>query len=267
MQGEPLNGSLLQAQLTGAETQPMTLTGGSAIWLAATRLREAAEDPELAEDNTLGPLLDALLDAAAAMEQQLIDQRTRIDQLECLSITDELTGLLNRRGFHIEIDRALARARRNDERGLLVICDLDQFKSVNDRFGHLAGDFVLRSVGQALRGCTRSSDYLARLGGDEFAVLMTDTQPHRAIRLAHKLSDRINGLVVTWQNIEIPVAASLGAQPYNKDITAARLHALADNAMYECKRGDSASHEVSTLELSRLRSGSFGKHTGLVATK
>ena len=207
----------------------------SPLWHAATRLREAADTARTAEDSALGALLNDLLDAAAAMEQQLMDQRDRIDQLESLSITDELTGLLNRRGFHIEIDRALARARRADERGLLVVCDLDHFKSVNDRFGHLAGDEVLRAVARALVGCTRQSDYLARLGGDEFAVLMTDTQPQRALRLANKLSDRLNGLVVTWQNVEIPVSASLGGHPYSKEITAEHLRILADQAMYRRK--------------------------------
>src|SRR3546814_1418393 len=81
-----------------------------------------------------------------------------------------MTGLLNRRGFGLELSRALARARRQNESGLLVMCDLDNFKAINDTYGHPAGDAILRAVGKALKRNTRESDYVARVGGDEFAV-------------------------------------------------------------------------------------------------
>ena len=237
MPSDTLNAELLSRSASSASAAELCAASPSTLWQAASRLREIADTTATPpHDAPLGALIDELLDAAAVMEQELVDQRARIDQLENLSITDELTGLLNRRGFFLEIDRALARARRSDERGLLVIIDLDQFKAVNDSFGHMAGDEVLRAVAGALLNCTRCSDCLARLGGDEFAVLMTDTQPHRAIRLAHKLSDRINGLLVSWENVEIQVCASLGAHPYNKDITAKHLRTLADRAMYRSKR-------------------------------
>src|SRR3546814_19486078 len=97
------------------------------------------------------PLLDALRTAAAEAEQTLALQRARIRYLESLSVTDEMTGLLNRRGFGLELSRALARARRQNESGLLVMCDLDNFKAINDTYGHPAGDALLRAVGQALK--------------------------------------------------------------------------------------------------------------------
>src|SRR3546814_4310772 len=82
----------------------------------------------------------------------------RSRSLESLSVTDEMTGLLNRRGFGLELSRALARARRQNESGLLVMCDLDNFKAINDTYGHPAGDAILRAVGKALKRNTRESE-------------------------------------------------------------------------------------------------------------
>src|SRR3546814_15652160 len=105
----------------------------------------------------------------------------------------EMTGLLNRRGFGLELSRALARARRQNESGLLVMCDLDNFKAINDTYGHPAGDAILRAVGKALKRNTRESDYVARVGGDEFAVIMTHASLPQSAQLAEKLSGRVNG--------------------------------------------------------------------------
>src|SRR3546814_4011170 len=101
--------------------------------LFRSRLRRHAQaSPEIFDASIL-QLLDALLTAAAEAEQTLALQRARIRYLESLSVTDEMTGLLNRRGFGLELSRALARARRQNESGLLVMCDLDNFKAINDR--------------------------------------------------------------------------------------------------------------------------------------
>jgi GGDEF domain-containing protein len=125
-------------------------------------------------------LIEDLLEAAANAEQRIAEQRARIRYLENLSITDELTGVLNRRGFKLELERALARAERRGETGVLLLGDLNRFKAINDSLGHLAGDSVLRAVAHELRRSTRRSDYVARIGGDEFAVLMTDAHREEA---------------------------------------------------------------------------------------
>src|SRR3546814_19337035 len=110
-------------------------------------------------------LLDALLTAAAEAEQTLALQRARIRYLESLSVTDEMTGLLNRRGFGLELSRALARARRQNESGLLVLCDLDNFKAINDTYGHPAGAAILRAVRKALQRTTRDAATAPPAGG------------------------------------------------------------------------------------------------------
>ena len=224
-------------QRTTIETQVDGLKGGSSpIALAVQRLQRLARAEGAKLAGILDEAVEQLLMAAAETEQQIAEQETRIRQLQSLSVTDELTGLLNRRGFRLELERALARAERRDETGLLVLFDLDLFKAVNDSYGHLAGDAVLCAVAELLRQRTRKSDSIARLGGDEFAVLMADTKPERGEALAAKLERLINGLVVSWQDTEIPISTSHGVEPYNADSTLETLLFRADHALYRRKR-------------------------------
>src|SRR5882757_1482875 len=92
-------------------------------------------------------VLDWAMATVAEAEQRLATLQARIEYLESLSVTDELTGLLNRRGFLGQLDRTLATARRGGPHGVLMICDLDGFKAINDRYGHLVGDEVLCQIG------------------------------------------------------------------------------------------------------------------------
>ncbi len=199
------------------------------------RLRRFAGGGKRKGDPAMQALLEDLLDVAAATEQTLADQKQRIIQLEALSHTDELTGLLNRRGLEADLDRALGRARRQGEQGLLMICDLDDFKAINDGYGHPAGDAVLRAVGGLLRDRARTSDSVARLGGDEFAMLLTNSFPGLATALGRELSLRLDSLVVPWGNSEIPVSASLGIAGYDRSCDADSLLHRADQALYRQK--------------------------------
>jgi hypothetical protein len=112
-----------------------------------------------------------ILAYVAEKEQSLADLRGRVAELERLLEADELTGLLNRRGFETAAHRALAHAARYNETGVLALIDLDRFKHVNDAHGHAAGDAALRLIGQVLAESIRATDYAARLSGDEFAIL------------------------------------------------------------------------------------------------
>ncbi len=181
-------------------------------------------------------LVEDLLEATAEAERRLAEQRARIRYLEDLSITDELTGLLNRRGFHVELDRALARAQRRGETGVLLLCDLNNFKPINDTFGHPAGDAVLCAVAGLLCRRTRRSDYVARLGGDEFAVLMTDTAPTRAGSRAARLQAQLNQLRIEWEDARIPVSAGFGLEAYDGRSRPDSLMIAADRALYRGKQ-------------------------------
>ncbi|KLN60333.1 hypothetical protein WH96_13425 [Kiloniella spongiae] len=183
-----------------------------------------------------------LLEAAALAEQTLSEQHERIRYLENLSITDELTDLLNRRGFQHELDRALSRASRTGDKGVLVICDMNHFKSINDSYGHMAGDCVLKEVAKALVKHCRKSDYIARLSGDEFAILMPNTAPDRVEAIIGKLNKLLNMLVVRWGQHEIPVSVSVGYENYTAGTNPNQLLHLADKSMYHNKGNRIACH-------------------------
>lgn len=113
--------------------------------------------------------------------------RGQTEQMSHLALTDPLTGLSNRRHLIQQLDREFTRAKRYQRPLSLVYLDLDGFKSMNDRFGHIFGDEILAGVSLQMRSVLRSADMLARIGGDEFAVLLPETDLGGAIRVAEKL--------------------------------------------------------------------------------
>jgi diguanylate cyclase (GGDEF)-like protein len=184
--------------------------------------------------------LDHLLQVADETEHKLAEQSHRIQFLECLSVTDELTGLYNRRGFVEVINRTLAMARRYNESGMLAYLDLDDFKAVNDTFGHAAGDAVLTHVAKILLQSTRSTDFLCRIGGDEFAVVFVRADQSVVRERAEALRDQLNSASVSVGNAQILIRASLGLEPYGPDTTREELLRRADERMYLDKRGKTA---------------------------
>ncbi len=197
-------------------------------------LQSLGNTPDLASPQT-HEAISNMLNYAVEAYQQLSEQQKRIDYLETLSVTDDLTGLLNRRGFDEILRRTLSNARRYHEHGMLAYIDLNDFKIVNDTHGHEMGDFVLQKVAEALKTTIRRTDYVARLGGDEFAVLFVraDKIPTRARALkVHRL---LNSLVISRGDIEIIVKASIGIEPYGPTSTSRELMRRADRAMYKEK--------------------------------
>lgn len=203
---------------------------------ATDRLRRYARQDHWSRDPDAKRLLDEAMSAAAEAEQRIAMQRARIRYLEGLSITDELTSALNRRGFETELERALSRAERQGETGVLLLCDLDRFKAINDTYGHAAGDKVLKSVVRLMRSMTRTSDYVARLGGDEFALLFTLTDMKLAARRCQRIIAAVNRHIVQWESHSIPVTASFGLAPYGPGTKSESLLLLADSNLYGSKR-------------------------------
>jgi len=174
--------------------------------------------------------------AASLAERRISELSARVRELEKLAMTDELTGLMNRRGFETELHRVLSSATRHNEHGILIYIDLDDFKPVNDQYGHAAGDEVLRHVGQVLAENIRDSDYICRLGGDEFAVLMPRTAWENGLSRAGVIESRLNTASVIWQNRTIKIQASLGLQRYTSNDELSDLLIKADKAMYKTKK-------------------------------
>ncbi len=199
----------------------------------------------LAQSGALGGLgdvhahLEAAGDALAAAretENRQAWMAGRIAELEQLSMTDELTGLLNRRGFQAEMKRVLARAGRYNERGVLIYVDLDAFKPINDTFGHPAGDAVLQMVAGIMSENVRDTDCIGRLGGDEFAVLLVRTSWRAGLDKAEIIKRLLNDASVVWRRRIIGIRASLGFQCYGSDTDCRELMDKADDAMYRTKK-------------------------------
>ncbi len=199
----------------------------------------------LAQSNALGgpgevhAHLEAARDAMTAageMENRQAWMAGRIAELEQLSMTDELTGLLNRRGFQAEMKRALAQAGRYHEHGVLIYVDLDAFKPINDTFGHPAGDAVLQRVAAIMSGIVRDTDCIGRLGGDEFAVLLVRTSWQAGLDKAGAIERLLNSASVIWRRRMIRIRASLGFQCYGPDSDCRELMDKADDAMYRTKK-------------------------------
>jgi diguanylate cyclase (GGDEF)-like protein len=149
---------------------------------------------------------------------------------------DALTGLRNRLAFNAELEKAVARARRNEWRAALLFIDLDGFKQVNDGMGHAAGDTLLIGTAKRLKAGVRASDTVARLGGDEFVVLLEQAGSDGDIAdVAHKLARMLNQPYPEFNDTS-PVAASIGIAIFPVDAgEPMELLARADSAMYKAK--------------------------------
>jgi diguanylate cyclase (GGDEF)-like protein len=153
-----------------------------------------------------------------------------------LVVTDPLTGLFNRRHFTIRLEEEIGRAAREHTSLTILVVDVDYFKSVNDRFGHAAGDAVLRGVSVVIRRSIRFFDVCARMGGDEFVVALQGTEEN-ALQTAERLRRRVE----TWRPAEdlppdIRVTVSIGLATLRPDtVDAKELMARADRALYAAK--------------------------------
>lgn len=160
-------------------------------------------------------------------------------QLVHLAQHDYLTGLINRRTFEEELERALDRSRRGSQRGAFLWLDLDAFKDVNDRFGHKAGDDVLTAISAVLASELRSGSLLCRLGGDEFGILLDEADEEAARVASDRLLDRINGAEFNFGGQPIHVTASVGIAVFpDQASTSEELMSRADMAMYAAKQDD-----------------------------
>lgn len=179
-------------------------------------------------------LLASLADQAALA----IENAQLFEQVHALSMTDPLTGLANRRQLERELAREFAAARRG-RKLVLVIFDLDGFKSYNDKYGHLAGDEVLRAFGKVLAIETRAMNLAVRYGGDEFLALLTESDLAGAQVFVQRVQDRFRAVLAEMDAGEVAVSA--GMAPYDPEMgSPEELIAEADRVLYEVKAGRSS---------------------------
>jgi diguanylate cyclase (GGDEF)-like protein/PAS domain S-box-containing protein len=167
--------------------------------------------------------------------QDISERKELAVRLEYLIDHDFLTGLYNRRRFEAELARHAERVARYEAKGAVLEIDLDNFKDVNDAFGHKAGDDLLKGVAGALRHRVRQTDVLARVGGDEFAVLLPEADAGEARSVADSILRTLSQQVAVLGERSIHITASVGVALFD-GLGAAAVLAFADQAMYEAKQ-------------------------------
>ena len=182
---------------------------------------------EQLSERTLGDLELLALRAAPA-----IDNARRYGEARQLADTDALTGLHNRRTFHETLAREVARAQRYGRDLGLIVLDLDDFKQVNDTYGHLAGDAVLAEVGERLRSVARTADVACRIGGEEFAVILPESGLAEAEALYHRLASAISTRPISEVGA---VRFSAGIGELRPEDDSVSLFERADRSLYTAK--------------------------------
>jgi len=160
------------------------------------------------------------------------------EEMRNLASYDSLTGLLSRHAFFSSASNYIALAKREHSIFSMLIVDLDYFKSINDQYGHPAGDAVLKLFAEVTNSVSRQSDIVGRLGGEEFALLLPGTSSDEAMEFSTRLHDAIHKAVLKYREAMIKYTVSIGLTSYDSDSddNIDTLLARADSALYQAKR-------------------------------
>ena len=243
-------------KVTGARNEPFSAIRKRALAQAGAHFTAGTAAPAdktaflgLAEAD----LTPAVQNAVKTLLTEIDDLRgevgrlkARLAEAETLADRDPLTPLLNRRAFVRELGRIRTFAQRYGSPASVVYFDLDGFKSVNDRFGHAAGDAALRAVAERLAANVRDSDIIGRMGGDEFGVILVQADAATARAKAESLSQAIEASPIEFGAWSAPLHISYGVREITFDIEPEALVAEADAAMFAAKRARNATAPVTS---------------------
>jgi diguanylate cyclase (GGDEF)-like protein len=219
----------------GSRARPL-IRGGIAV-----PLRDAADDPRgtlavfwRGSERAVSDEELAQLEELAASSGPALHNAQRFREARRLADLDALTGLHNRRYFHETLEREVSRADRYDRRLALIIVDIDDFKAINDRIGHLGGDSVLAGAAERLRSVVRSADVACRVGGDELAVILPEAGLSEAEELYRRIRSAFESRpVAPAENVNV----SAGIAELRPEDDAVSFFQRADEALYQAKEG------------------------------
>lgn len=208
--------------------------------------KELAYIPIIYQERILGVLVLGSIDKYSEEEIQLfdylanqisiaLDNAIMHEKIQELSITDPLTGLYNRRYLNIRLEEEWSRSLRHKQPISILLCDIDNFKSINDTYGHDKGDEVLKIIAQTIKDNTRKEDLVARYGGEEFVIILLDTNDGGASNFAERVLDKVRTNVI--EGMDDPTTLSIGVATSTK-VEATNYEELikfADQAMYKGK--------------------------------
>jgi len=150
--------------------------------------------------------------------------------LEFFLKRDPLTGLYNRRGYNESMNGI------TDKHGVMLMCDIDYFKNINDTHGHEAGDYVIQEVANCIRNTLRKDDIAIRWGGEEFLIFLSDININNGYLVAEKLRESVERMTIYYKDVALQVTVSMGISPINDNAPLEEAIRHADNAMYVSKR-------------------------------
>jgi len=192
-------------------------------------------------DKDYDELLQAAETELANLSKELIKdllaRRGEIEELRQQVARDGMTQLINHQRFNELLEQEISRSQRYQTALSIILADIDNFKSINDNFGHPTGDKVIKAVADSLREQLRDSDHAARYGGEEFAVILPQTPLNNAIKVAERLREAIQALTVLKEGEAVTFTMSFGVAdlPLKEKISREDLVKRADNALYEAK--------------------------------
>ncbi len=159
------------------------------------------------------------------------------EEIYRMTIVDGLTQIHNKRYLFESLEREIIRSRRHDRPLSALMFDIDFFKRINDHYGHLAGDYVLRELAETVQSRIRRDEVFARYGGEEFVIVLPETEMEGATALAETLREKVKEHSFVFQGEKIPVTISIGCALVKDNDTATELIQRADEKLYEAKRG------------------------------
>jgi diguanylate cyclase (GGDEF)-like protein len=158
-----------------------------------------------------------------------------LSQMETLAMTDQLTGLFNRRAFLSVLEKEFSRTMRYNHPTSCLMLDIDHFKRINDEYGHNAGDQVLIEISKIMANCLRKSDTVARWGGEEFIIILPETPKENALQIASRILTSVSTAKTFPLPRQITISIGLAGMPDSAIDTSEKLIAAADRALYEAK--------------------------------
>lgn len=219
-----------------ASVQRATKTA-SAPAAAATDVSSVLGIPEAEFTPRVRDAIMSLMAEVERLRQDLDRTKARLEAVETMADQDGLLPLLNRRAFVREMSRIISFAERYDVPASLIYFDLDGFKTVNDTFGHAAGDAALAHIANLLTGNVRESDLVGRLGGDEFGVILAKADQTQAEKKARSLADLFRAEPFVWNGEPLQLSFAYGVHGFKKGESVDAAMASADKAMYAAKKG------------------------------
>jgi diguanylate cyclase (GGDEF)-like protein len=179
--------------------------------------------------------VERLVEEISRLRGQVAQLQVRVEQLDHLAHQDSLIDLPNRRGFLRELERLIARVGRYDAHAAMLFVDVDGLKSINDTFGHRAGDMALIQVAGLLETGVRKSDVVARIGGDEFGILLECSDEKSAHETAARLVEMIADCEFMHDGESLPLSVAIGVGMIDAQDNAEEVMARADEQMYRRK--------------------------------